>query len=85
MITTTTVLSSPPSSTPRLTRMCLYFQMMIDIRQLLRTYYTFIPESKLKLFMMERNFPNRSMWSLAHVCVGVLLGFFFVLLFLSLS
>ena len=64
--------------------MCLYFQMMmmIDVRQLLRTYYTFIPESKLKLFMMERDFPNRSMWSLAHVCVGVLLGFF---VFYSLS
>ena len=82
MITATTVLSSPPSSTPRLTRiMCLYFQMMIDdIRQVLRTYHKFIPESRLKLFMMKRDFLTiGSMWSLGQVSVGVLCWFFYSL------
>ena len=49
-------------------------EMMIDdIRQVLRTYHKFIPESRLKLFMMKRDFLTiGSMWSLGQVSVGVL-------------
>ena len=43
----------------------------------MRTYYKFIPESRLKLFMMKRDFPNRSMWSLGQVCVSRSVGVFF--------
>ena len=51
--------------------------MIDDIRQVLRTYHKFIPESRLKLFMMKRDFLTiGSMWSLGQVSVGVLCWFF---------